>query len=128
MWSLLDPFGWWGEEDTTTRQKAWPFEMIEEKALATASIAQVHRARLVGGEEVVVKVQHRGVEDIILEDLENAVYLVEDLAEKYPEHDYREILREWCAEAVSARSTHTPDSGRRTLSRAPSTRMRSCAA
>jgi aarF domain-containing kinase len=74
------------------------FEKFDEKPLGTASIAQVHRALLVGGEAVVVKVQHRGVEDIILQDLDNAVYLVEELAKSKPEYDFRDILSEWCAE------------------------------
>ena len=43
-------------------------------ALAAASIAQVHAARLVTGEEVVIKVQKPGVENILLTDL-NFLYL-----------------------------------------------------
>mmetsp|Transcript_121275 Transcript_121275/g.213821 ORF Transcript_121275/g.213821 Transcript_121275/m.213821 type:complete len:984 (-) Transcript_121275:57-3008(-) len=76
----------------------WPFERIDENPLGTASIAQVHRAWLIGGDQVVVKVQHRGVEDIILQDLDNAAYLVAELAKSKPEYDFRDILNEWCAE------------------------------
>jgi len=46
------------------------FAYFDRTCLAAASIAQVHRARLVGGEEVVVKVQRPGVEDIIAVDLD----------------------------------------------------------
>ena len=50
------------------------FAHIDEKALASASIAQVHAARLVTGEDVVVKVQKPGVQAILTTDM-NAVYL-----------------------------------------------------
>lgn len=39
------------------------FEWIDEKPLGSASIAQVHRARLQTGEDVVVKVQRKGIYD-----------------------------------------------------------------
>lgn len=76
----------------------WPFQSVEEVPLATASIAQVHRARLVDGQQVVVKVQHRSIEELILQDLENVMYLASWLATEKPEHDYRELLQEWCEE------------------------------
>src|SRR5574343_499779 len=38
------------------------FSFIDEKPLASASIAQVHAARLVTGEDVVLKIQKPGVE------------------------------------------------------------------
>lgn len=47
---------------------------IDPVALASASIAQVHAARLVTGEDVVIKVQKPGVENILLTDL-NFLYL-----------------------------------------------------
>ncbi len=50
------------------------FSEIDPVALASASIAQVHAARLVTGEEVVIKVQKPGVENILLTDL-NFLYL-----------------------------------------------------
>jgi len=50
------------------------YSEIDPVALASASIAQVHAARLVSGEEVVIKVQKPGVENILLTDL-NFLYL-----------------------------------------------------
>jgi predicted unusual protein kinase regulating ubiquinone biosynthesis (AarF/ABC1/UbiB family) len=61
------------------------FSEIDPVALASASIAQVHAARLLTGEEVVIKVQKPGVENILLTDL-NFLYLsakvIETLAPK----------------------------------------------
>lgn len=45
------------------------FESIEPEALGSASIAQVHRARLLTGERVVLKVQRPGVYDIMANDI-----------------------------------------------------------
>jgi ubiquinone biosynthesis protein len=46
------------------------FAEFDDQPLASASIAQVHRARLINGDEVVVKVQHPDAERIIRVDLE----------------------------------------------------------
>jgi ubiquinone biosynthesis protein len=46
------------------------FAAFEDRALASASIGQVHAATLADGRPVVVKVQHPGIEDRITEDLE----------------------------------------------------------
>ncbi|CAN0573689.1 unnamed protein product [Ectocarpus sp. 12 AP-2014] len=50
------------------------FAEIDPVALASASIAQVHAAKLLTGEDVVIKVQKPGVENILLTDL-NFLYL-----------------------------------------------------
>ena len=50
--------------------------------LASASIAQVHLARLHSGEQIVVKVQHAGIADKIMPDLDILAGLAE-LAEKH---------------------------------------------
>ncbi|WP_077529933.1 ABC1 kinase family protein [Vreelandella utahensis] len=61
------------------------FTHIDRTPLASASIAQVHGARLASGEEVVLKIQKPGVSNILLTDL-NFLYVsarvVETLAPK----------------------------------------------
>ncbi len=49
------------------------FSHIDEKPLASASIAQVHAATLVSGEDVVIKVQKPGVETVLATDF-NVLY------------------------------------------------------
>jgi len=46
------------------------FSEFEAKPLATASLGQVHRAAMLDGRVVVVKVQRPGIRDIITEDME----------------------------------------------------------
>lgn len=46
------------------------FRHIEEASLATASIAQVHRATTVSGEDVVIKVQRPGIETSVRGDID----------------------------------------------------------
>jgi len=58
------------------------FAHFKEAPLASASIAQVHLARLHSGEHVVVKVQHAGIADKIMPDLDILAGLAE-LAEKH---------------------------------------------
>lgn len=57
------------------------FMRFEEVALASASIGQVHRARLKSGRRVIVKVQHPGIEGTIRRDLDILGFLA-DIAEK----------------------------------------------
>lgn len=57
------------------------FQNIEKTPLASASIAQVHAATLVTGEDVVIKVQKPGVQTILHTDL-SVVYGVTKLFEK----------------------------------------------
>ncbi len=58
------------------------FQEFSEVPLASASIAQVHAARLKDGREVVVKVLRPGVQRIIRSDLD-LLYLIAGLAERY---------------------------------------------
>ena len=52
-------------------QQRWTriFQSIDEEALGSASIAQVHRAVLQEGEKVVIKVQRPGVHDVMSKDI-----------------------------------------------------------
>jgi len=56
------------------------FERFEHEAFAAASLGQVHRAVLKGGEPVVVKIQYPGVEDTVDQDLRNVHTLLQALA------------------------------------------------
>jgi ubiquinone biosynthesis protein len=58
------------------------FSFVDEAPLAGASIAQVHRARLRDGREVVIKVQRPGIRERVLDDLE----ALSDIARFLVEH------------------------------------------
>lgn len=58
------------------------FEFFDEQPLASASIAQVHAARLHDGREVVVKVLRPDIEKVIRRDL-GLLYTLADLADRY---------------------------------------------
>ncbi len=60
------------------------FTRFDDAPIASASIGQVHAARLASGEEVVVKVQHLGIEATVREDLDVLGGLAQ-LAEMIPE-------------------------------------------
>ncbi|CAI0438797.1 unnamed protein product [Linum tenue] len=75
------------------------FSYFDETPLATASIAQVHRATLISGRKVVVKVQHRGIKTVILEDLKNAKAIIDWIAWAEPQYNFNPVIDEWCREA-----------------------------
>jgi ubiquinone biosynthesis protein len=58
------------------------FEEFDETPLASASIAQVHTARLRGGQDVVVKVLRPNVRHLIKRDLK-VLFIIAGLAERY---------------------------------------------
>lgn len=60
------------------------FKSFSEKAIASASIGQVHLAELLDGSQVVVKVQHANIQATVREDLEVMAGLA-TLAERLPE-------------------------------------------
>lgn len=62
------------------------FEQFDYQPIAAASMAQVHRARLVGGKEVVLKVQRPGIKATIEQDiviLKQLAHLVESYFPQY---------------------------------------------
>lgn len=59
-------------EEELKRPLADAFAEWDDEPLASASIGQVHRARLHDGREVAVKVQHPGIDRAVLSDLSNA--------------------------------------------------------
>jgi ubiquinone biosynthesis protein len=61
------------------------FESIDETPLASASIAQVHVAHLVGGEEVVIKIQRPGIRDTIVSDLHILHFVARQIEATIPE-------------------------------------------
>jgi ubiquinone biosynthesis protein len=69
-------------EQAYGRPVAEVFESFDETPLAAASIAQVHAARLPGGQEVVVKVLRPGMRAMIERDLE-VLHALADLAQRY---------------------------------------------
>jgi ubiquinone biosynthesis protein len=59
-----------------------PFKIIQPQPLASASIAQIHRATLKCGDEVVIKVQRQGIKKIIAADVV-VLRMLASLMEKY---------------------------------------------
>ena len=74
------------------------FAEFDETPLASASIAQVHVARLLDGNEVVVKVVRPGIRRVIERDV-SLLYIVAGLAERYWKDGRRlrpiEVVREY---------------------------------
>jgi ubiquinone biosynthesis protein len=84
-------------ERTYGRPLAQVFDSFEESPLAAASIAQVHAARLPGGQEAVVKVLRPDMRAMIERDLE-VLYALADLAHHYWREGRRLRPREIVAE------------------------------
>ena len=70
------------------------FEEIEEEAFAAASIGQVHRATLVDGRKVAVKIQYPGVAEALEADLANVGMLVRLAKALAPGLDAKEVATE----------------------------------
>ena len=70
------------------------FATFDETPLAAASLAQVHRATLADGREVVVKVQYPEVGALVRLDIRNLRTLVGIVARREPNFDYRAIVNE----------------------------------
>jgi len=77
-----------GSEARALIERSWgkPIEAVldgfDEQPLASASVAQVHTARLKDGREVVVKVLRPGIERVIRRDI-GLLYIVAGLAQRY---------------------------------------------
>lgn len=61
------------------------FAKFEDEPMASASIAQVHRATLKNGKKVVVKIQRPGIEETIKEDIRIMHYLAHLADKNFPE-------------------------------------------
>ena len=76
------------------------FESIDAQPLSTASLAQVHRATLVGGRQVVIKAQHRGVASLMRQDMANLGSILSIVARFDKEADFGPVVKEWMAEVL----------------------------
>jgi predicted unusual protein kinase regulating ubiquinone biosynthesis (AarF/ABC1/UbiB family) len=76
------------------------FSYIDPTPLATATIAQVHRAILADGSAVVVKVQHVGMEALMRSDIANMLRVVDALEALNLDlnFDQKSILKEYQAQ------------------------------
>jgi predicted unusual protein kinase regulating ubiquinone biosynthesis (AarF/ABC1/UbiB family) len=70
------------------------FATFDATPIASASLAQVHRARLHDGREVAVKIQYPDIERIVAIDLRNFAFLVRVLARLEPDFDFRVVIDE----------------------------------
>lgn len=70
------------------------FADFEEKPFASASLAQVHVARLHSGQKVAVKVQHGHLTDTAAADTATVALVVQALYWFYPNFDYRWLIDE----------------------------------
>src|SRR5690242_11910889 len=70
------------------------FEGFERTPLASASLAQVHRAKTKDGRDVAVKVQYRGIDRVLETDLRNINILVKILARIERNFDFRVLMNE----------------------------------
>lgn len=77
------------------------FQSIDERALAAASVGQVHRGTLADGSQVAIKVQHKGMGTILRQDLENLGTMLSILSWAAPDFDLKSIMTEWSKEVGS---------------------------
>jgi len=70
------------------------FSRFEKRPIASASLAQVHRAFLPDGREVAVKVLYPDIEALVKADLRNLGLLVKVVGRIWPRYDFRVIYRE----------------------------------
>jgi predicted unusual protein kinase regulating ubiquinone biosynthesis (AarF/ABC1/UbiB family) len=70
------------------------YAAFDRRPIASASLAQVHRARMHDGREVAVKVQYPGIDVLARADLRNMDLFARILARIEPTWDFRPIVRE----------------------------------
>ena len=70
------------------------FAELDREPIASASLAQVHRARLHDGREVAVKVQYPEIEEVVMNDLENFKFFVKVLSKIERNFDFTVVIRE----------------------------------
>ncbi|GAA4471090.1 AarF/ABC1/UbiB kinase family protein [Novipirellula rosea] len=106
------------------------FAEFEPAAMASASIGQVHRATLHEGQSVVVKVQHAGIEQRIVNDLEIMTKLAEiaeqqstRLRQYRPVHTMREFQRTLMKELNFDRELRNMERFRRNFADEPGIRF-----
>lgn len=84
--SGANPLPWPMPEPQVTATLGAPpadiFARFDEKPLASGSMAQIHRARLKNGDEVIVKIQRPGIEATIKADLRLLRYLAESVEQQ----------------------------------------------
>ncbi|MGH2598041.1 MAG: ABC1 kinase family protein [Dehalococcoidia bacterium] len=76
---------------------AWPEQLyawFDPQPIASASLAQVHRARMADGREVAVKVQYPGIDVIARADLQNMMLLAKLLSRIERPFDFTPIVQE----------------------------------
>jgi ubiquinone biosynthesis protein len=120
-------------EDVTTqlvRELGGPvksfYASIDPEPLAAASIAQVHRARLISGEDVVIKVRRPGIVELVESDI-NALMSLARLAERHipgseiydPVGLVREFARTIRREMDFTREGHTIEKFRDNFAKTP---------
>jgi predicted unusual protein kinase regulating ubiquinone biosynthesis (AarF/ABC1/UbiB family) len=70
------------------------FTEFDPEPLASASLAQVHRARLKDGRACAVKIQYPGIDGIVRADLRNLMFVLRLLARLERSFDFRVLMRE----------------------------------
>ncbi|MBI2765244.1 MAG: AarF/ABC1/UbiB kinase family protein [Chloroflexi bacterium] len=100
------------------------FDAFSRKPIASASLAQVHRARTKDGHAVAVKVQYTDIDRVIETDLRNLSILVRILARIERNFDFRVLMDEVCkytpreldfvreghsSERIAGELSHRPD-------------------
>jgi len=81
-------------EDELGRPLRSVFAVFDPRPLASASLAQVHRARLHDGRDVAVKVQYPEIAELVAIDIANLTFFINLLARLERNYDLRLIIRE----------------------------------